>query len=93
MVDESANAGLGVGTGQNDNGKVDQLIIYVTDDNAAEDLTNKLNNMYKGPNCKVGILCKSTGARVLYDDPSSASQVSATFTFLVFILSVVLFSL
>ena len=92
MVDESASAGLGVGTGQNDNGKVEQLIIYVTDDNTAEDLTNKLNNMYKGPNCKVGILCKSTGARVLYDDPSSASKVSATFTFLIFILSVVLFS-
>ena len=85
--------GLGAEARTNADGLVDQMDIYVFEDDAAHDIADKVNGLDKGAGCTAGILCKSTGAHVVYDDPSSATRAaSAVFALVVLVFTTVLFS-
>ena len=82
--------GLGVEARTNGDGLVDEVDIFVFEDDAAQDIANKVNDLNKGAGCTAGVLCKSKGAHVVYGDPSSATR-AASAAFVIFIVSALLF--
>ena len=55
----------------NDEGKVQQIVVFLSDKDTAEMLTRSINTLDKGDDCDHGILCQSTKARAVENKDES----------------------